>query len=122
MGGSAMRASCARAAGGALTVLMAKVRSAPDAPPARSRPGMGDHATAMSLFGAIMMALFRRERTGKGGLVSTSLMANGVWSNGFLAQAMHCGEPFKLRPKTEAARNALNTPHRPADARSAGGP
>src|SRR3546814_3430986 len=49
--------------------LMDNVRSAPDAPPARSLPGMGDHATAMSLFGAIMMALFRRERTGKGGLV-----------------------------------------------------
>src|SRR3546814_9429753 len=87
---------------------MDNVRSAPDAPPARSLPGMGDHATAMSLFGAVMMALFRRERTGRGGMVSTSLMANGVWSNGFLAQAMLCGAPFKLRPKREAALNALN--------------
>src|SRR3546814_4021422 len=64
-----------------------------------------------------MMALCRRERTGKGGLVSTSLMANGVWSNGFLAQAMLCGAPFKLRPKREAALNALNNLYEAADGR-----
>lgn len=97
--------------------LMDNVRSAPDAPPARSLPGMGDHATAMSLFGAIMLALFRRERTGKGGMVSTSLMANGVWSNAFLAQAMLCGAPFRLRPKREEALNALNNLYEAADGR-----
>lgn len=97
--------------------LMDNVRSAPDAPPARSLPGMGDHATAMSLFGAIMLALFRRERTGKGGMVGTSLMANGVWSNAFLAQAMLCGAPFKLRPKREESLNALNNLYEAADGR-----
>ncbi|MFN4090960.1 MAG: CaiB/BaiF CoA transferase family protein, partial [Alphaproteobacteria bacterium] len=97
--------------------LMDNVRSAPDAPPARSLPGMGDHATAMSLFGAIMLALYRRERTGKGGLVSTSLMANGVWSNAFLAQARLCGAPFRRRPRREEALNALNNLYEAADGR-----
>ena len=61
----------------ARTGLMDLVRPSPDAAPSRSLPGMGDHPTGMSLFGAIMAALYRRERTGKGALVSTSLMANG---------------------------------------------
>lgn len=65
---------------------------------ALSAPGMGDHPTAVALFGAIMLGLFRRERTGQGGKVSTSLMASGVWANGIMAQAALCGatpfEPF----------------------------
>ena len=52
------------------------VKPSPDSPPARSLPGMGDHPTAVSLFGGIMLALYRRMATGKGGRVSTSLMAN----------------------------------------------
>ena len=97
--------------------LMDNVRSSPDAPPARSLPGMGDHATAMALFGAIMLGLYRRERTGKGGMVATSLMANGLWSNALLAQAMLCGAPFKLRPPREQALNALNNLYQAGDGR-----
>ncbi|MFX3657922.1 MAG: CoA transferase [bacterium] len=55
---------------------------------------MGDHATAMALFGAIMAALYRRERTGEGGYVGTSLLANGVWSNGMVLQAMLAGDDW----------------------------
>ena len=43
-------------------------------------PGMGDHSTATALFAAIMSGLYRRERTGEGCHVSTSLAANGVWA------------------------------------------
>ncbi|MEQ8486076.1 MAG: CoA transferase [Pseudomonadales bacterium] len=64
------------------------------APPIVSAPGMGDHATAMALFGAIMAALYRRERTGEGGYVGTSLLANGVWSNGMVLQAMLAGDDW----------------------------
>jgi len=53
--------------------------------------GVGDHASAMSLFGAIMMALYHREKTGEGGCVSTSLAANGAWSNGMHLQGMIAG-------------------------------
>ncbi|MFN3239097.1 MAG: CoA transferase, partial [Pseudomonadales bacterium] len=59
--------------------------------------GVGDHASAMTLFGAIMMALYRREKTGHGSFVSTSLAANGVWSMGMHVQGMIAGyDPTRL--------------------------
>ena len=66
--------------------LMDFVRPSSLSPPAWSTPGMGDHPTATALFGAIMTALYRREKTGKGTEVSTSLMANGAWANGCFIQ------------------------------------
>ena len=59
--------------------------------PALSVPGMGDHPSAMALFGAIMLALYHRERTGRGGKVQSSLLANGAWSNAIYLQAALCG-------------------------------
>jgi crotonobetainyl-CoA:carnitine CoA-transferase CaiB-like acyl-CoA transferase len=53
--------------------------------------GVGDHASAMSMFGAIMMALYRREKTGEGSFVSSSLAANGVWSMGMPLQGAIAG-------------------------------
>ncbi|MBC7103848.1 MAG: CoA transferase [Parvibaculum sp.] len=53
--------------------VMDSVRANPEVEPAISVPGMDDHPTAVALFGAIMAALYRRERTGKGGVVSTPL-------------------------------------------------
>ena len=55
---------------------------APDSVPSVSVPGQGDHPTAVSLFAGVMMALYRRQLTGKGSEVSTSLLANGMWANG----------------------------------------
>ncbi|MEO6397890.1 MAG: CoA transferase [Tepidiformaceae bacterium] len=66
--------------------LMDLVR-APGATPGMSVPGMGDHPTAVTLYAAIVTALLRRERTGRGGSVHTSLLANGLWANTCLAQA-----------------------------------
>ena len=88
-----------------------------NAPPARSLPGMGDHPTAMTLFAAVMMALYRRERTGKGGAVSTNLMANGLWWNAFQTSAMLCGAEHKRRPAREDAANALHNLYRCRDGR-----
>ena len=62
--------------------LMDFVRPSNNSPVAWSTPGMGDHPTGMALYGAIMTALFKREKTGEGSEVSTSLMANGAWANG----------------------------------------
>lgn len=59
--------------------------------PLGAAPGMGDHATATALYGAIMTALYRREKTGEGGFVSTSLLANGAWSNGMALQGTIAG-------------------------------
>ena len=70
--------------------LMDQVRDKGQAPVVGS-PGFGDHATAMSMFGAIMMGLYRREKTGEGSYVTTSLAANGVWANGMQLQGVVAG-------------------------------
>src|SRR5882672_9133405 len=57
------------------------------APPTLPVSGSGDHATAVSLYSAIVTALYRRERTGKGSYVTTSLLAAGVWAGAVSIQA-----------------------------------
>ncbi len=86
--------------------MMDLVRSS-GAQPTSSMPGMGDHPTAVALFGAIALGLYQRERTGRGVKVSTSLMANGAWANSVLIQALLCGATFVERPPREQALNAL---------------
>ncbi len=70
----------------ARTSLMDLVRNG-DNEPAQSLPGMGDHPTAVALYAAIVTALLRRERTGAGSEVHTSLLANGLWAASCIAQA-----------------------------------
>jgi crotonobetainyl-CoA:carnitine CoA-transferase CaiB-like acyl-CoA transferase len=64
------------------------------APPTLPVSGSGDHATAVGLFSAIVMGLYRRERTGKGSYVTTSLLAEGVWACGVAIQAALCDAKF----------------------------
>jgi len=64
------------------------------APPTLPPSGSGDHATAVTLFSAIVTALYRRERTGKGSYVTTSLLAAGVWSCGVFVQGALCDAAF----------------------------
>src|SRR6266705_1075288 len=63
-------------------------------PPTWPVAGSGDHATAVTLYSAIVTALYRRERTGKGSYVTTSLLAAGVWSCGVSVQAALCDATF----------------------------
>ena len=101
----------------ARTGLMDLCRPYPDAPPARSLPGMGDHPTGIALFAAISAALYRRERTGRGGMVSTSLLSNGLWMNAIQVQAALCGAKVEPRPAREDASSALANLYRCADGR-----
>jgi crotonobetainyl-CoA:carnitine CoA-transferase CaiB-like acyl-CoA transferase len=101
----------------ARTGLMDLVRPSPASPPSRSLPGMGDHPTGMSLFGAIMAALYQRERTGHGTIVSTSLMANGLWWNAIQVQGILCGARTAVRPPREEAVSALANLYRTRDHR-----
>jgi crotonobetainyl-CoA:carnitine CoA-transferase CaiB-like acyl-CoA transferase len=84
--------------------LMATMHYA-ESDPVQSPAGFGDHPTCMTLFAAIMMALYQRQSTGRGMKVSTSLMANGAWSNACQIQAAMCGATF--RPKW-TRRTAIN--------------
>jgi crotonobetainyl-CoA:carnitine CoA-transferase CaiB-like acyl-CoA transferase len=97
--------------------LMDLVRADTETTPARSVAGMGDHPCAMALYGAIVTALYKRERTGKGSHVSSNLMANGVWANGVLAQAKLCGAKFGERRPRERALNAVTNHYRCRDGR-----
>jgi formyl-CoA transferase len=101
----------------ARTGLMDLMRPSPDAPPSRSLPGMGDHPTGMTLFGAIMTALYQRERTGRGTMVSTSLMANGLWWNAIQVQGILSGARTVVRPPREQAVSALANLYRCGDGR-----
>src|ERR1700686_2126215 len=97
--------------------LMDLVRAENSTTPARSVAGMGDHPCAMALYGAIVTALYKRERTGKGSHVRSNLMANGIWANGILAQAKLCGAKFGERRPRERALNAVTNHYRCKDGR-----
>lgn len=101
----------------ARTGLMDGVRADVDTPPARSAPGMGDHPSATALFAAIVTALYRREKTGRGGVVRSSLLANGVWANGCFIQTRLFGESVPHRAPREYAPNALANHYRCRDGR-----
>jgi crotonobetainyl-CoA:carnitine CoA-transferase CaiB-like acyl-CoA transferase len=62
----------------------------------------------VTLFAAITTALYQRERTGRGGLVSTSLLANGLWSNAIQVQAQLSGVRYVTRLPRSHAPNPLS--------------
>ncbi len=93
------------------------VRPEPDSPPASAAPGMGDQPTAGMLFAAIVAALYRREKTGRGGRVATSLLANGAWANGLMIQGALCGGEVVYRQPRHRPRNALTNSYRCRDGR-----
>ena len=79
------------------------------APPTWPVAGSGDNATAVGLYSAIVTALYRRERTGEGAYVTTSLLAEGVWSASVSIQAALCNATFfGLHDRTHPANAALN--------------
>src|ERR1700730_1434203 len=85
------------------------------APPTWPVAGSGDNATAVGLYSAIVTALSRRERTGKGSYVTTSLLAEGVWSASVSIQAALAGAKFYgLHDRKNPANAALNV-YRSAD-------
>src|SRR6476661_3362800 len=97
--------------------LMDLVRADENTTPARSIAGMGDHPCAMAFYGAIVTALYKRERTGKGSHVSSNLMANGVWAASVLAQAKLVGAKFGERRPREHALNAVTNHYQCKDGR-----
>ena len=97
--------------------LMDLVRADHNAAPTRPVAGMGDHPSASTLFAGITMALYRRERTGQGGEVQSSLMANGLWSNAIQVQAALSGAQFGPRLGRHAAPYPMSNIYQCADGR-----
>ncbi len=86
-------------------------------PPGVPGPAQGDRATAMALVSSILMALIHRMKTGEGSWVGTSLLGNGLWSCGVIAQAALVGAYLPHRPPPERPRSALGNIYRTSDDR-----
>jgi formyl-CoA transferase len=87
------------------------------AAPAVTMPAQGDRATGMALAAGIMIALWNRERTGRGTKVASSLYANGIWANGNAVQAALIGAALPKRPPPDRPRSALTNAYRTRDDR-----
>jgi crotonobetainyl-CoA:carnitine CoA-transferase CaiB-like acyl-CoA transferase len=85
------------------------------APPTWPVLGSGDNATAVGLYSAIVTALYRRERTGKGAYVTTSLLAEGVWAASVAIQAALSGAEFFGPHDRKNPANAAMNVYRAAD-------
>src|ERR1700749_2910695 len=78
-------------------------------PPTWPVAGSGDNATGVCIYAAIATALYRRERTGKGSYVTTSLLASGVWSASVSIQAALVGAKFPpMHDRSHPANAAMN--------------
>src|SRR5262245_22031455 len=71
---------------------IAHMLTQPGVHPPFQRGGMGDHGTGLAAAGAVSAALFQRERSGKGQLVTTSLLRQGIYTLSFdLATSLRFG-------------------------------
>jgi len=85
------------------------------APPTWPFAGTGDAPSGVGLFAAIVTALYRRERTGKGSYVTTSLLAAGVWSAGVAIQAALAGAKFSPQHDRKNPANAAMNVYKSSD-------
>jgi crotonobetainyl-CoA:carnitine CoA-transferase CaiB-like acyl-CoA transferase len=97
--------------------LMDLMRANHEAEPLRPVGGLGDQPSGVTLYAAIVSALYRRERTGRGGKVSASLLAGGLWANSLMVQAKLCGTALPPRQPRENASNACVNTYRCRDGR-----
>jgi crotonobetainyl-CoA:carnitine CoA-transferase CaiB-like acyl-CoA transferase len=85
------------------------------APPTWPFAGTGDAPSGVGLFAAIVTALYRRERTGKGSYVTTSLLAEGIWSAGVAIQAALAGAKFAPQHDRKNPANAAMNVYKSSD-------
>jgi crotonobetainyl-CoA:carnitine CoA-transferase CaiB-like acyl-CoA transferase len=84
-------------------------------PPSYGLPAQGDRSSALGFLSGILLALYQRERTGKGTKVASSLFANGLWANGVFAQAALLGSFIEPRHPRDRPRNAINNIYKSCD-------
>jgi crotonobetainyl-CoA:carnitine CoA-transferase CaiB-like acyl-CoA transferase len=96
--------------------LLSQTRDA-GAPPTWPIAASGDHATAVGLFSAIVTGLYRRERTGKGSHVTTSLLAEGVWAASVYIAGALAGAKFYPLHDRQSPSNATLNPYKASDGR-----
>jgi crotonobetainyl-CoA:carnitine CoA-transferase CaiB-like acyl-CoA transferase len=79
----------------------------PDTTPAFQRPGIGDHAAALSMVSGILAALRMRDRTGEGQDVAVSLMHIGYYIQGNDVATTLATDQAAPRHDRRAPRNPL---------------
>jgi crotonobetainyl-CoA:carnitine CoA-transferase CaiB-like acyl-CoA transferase len=73
------------------------------------RGGMGDHSVAMTGAAMVCAALFARERTGVGDLVSASLLRQGAYTIGFdVNVSLMWGRPIRLGSRSTMTNPTVN--------------
>ena len=73
-----------------------------DQEPFPSRPGFGDHVTALATVSAVLAAVHERAATGRGRLVETSLIRAGAYAIGWdLSLQLRFGEVVTAQPRAE---------------------
>lgn len=88
-----------------------------DVAPTLPAGGVGDHATSMTLYAGILTALIRRDKTGEGSMVSTSLAQCGAWANGLNLQGVIAGIDTAARRDDEGWSNPLQNVYQTKDER-----
>ncbi|WP_321797565.1 CoA transferase [Caballeronia sp. J97] len=88
-----------------------------NSPPTLPIPGIGDHATASTLYSAIVTGLYRREKTGKGSHVTTSLIAQGAWASAVWIEGGLNGARIHGSQSRGAPQNALFNSYQTSDGR-----
>jgi crotonobetainyl-CoA:carnitine CoA-transferase CaiB-like acyl-CoA transferase len=74
----------------------------PDQEPFASRPGFGDHVTALATLSGILAALHERHSTGRGRLVESSLLRAGTYAISWdLALQLRYGEAVTAQPRAD---------------------
>jgi crotonobetainyl-CoA:carnitine CoA-transferase CaiB-like acyl-CoA transferase len=88
---------------------IAHMLTTPGQHPPFQRGGMGDHNAGLAAAGAVAAALFARERTGKGQLVSTSLLREGLYTLSFdLSMALRFGVGLAVADRKAMGNPAIN--------------
>ncbi len=88
---------------------VASLLTSPGNHPPFQRGGMGDHTAGQSLAGGISAALFQRERSGKGQLVMTSLLRQGLYTISFdLSVAVRFGVAMGVADRKSMGNPCVN--------------
>ncbi|MGY8852821.1 MAG: CaiB/BaiF CoA transferase family protein [Pseudomonadales bacterium] len=89
----------------------------PGTRPTQGLPGMGDHPTGVALYAGIVTALLKRERTGEGAMVETSLLANGLWSAAGIAQGVMADGDMPMYRSLNESPPVMLRPYETSDRR-----
>lgn len=78
-------------------------------PPTQQRPGMGDQTTSLAITAAIGLALYERERSGKGQRIDCSLLHTGMWAIGpDIMAALKTQEPAERLSRKDVGNPLFN--------------